>query len=66
MMFVLRGMQQRYRFELAVEDVDSREDWLSAHGSRVPVLIADNGEQQTELCWGRADDDVIVNWLKSH
>ena len=66
MLFVLRDLQPRNGFDLAVENVDSREDWLADHGNRVPVLVANNGHKNTELCCGRIDDAAVLSWLNTN
>jgi hypothetical protein len=49
---VLRGKAYR----LTVEDVDTRSEWRSHYGPRVPVLTLTDG---TELCQYHLDPDRL-------
>ena len=51
----------RDRATLRVLDVDSREDWRVAYGSRVPVLCAGG----RELGEARLDREALVALLES-
>ena len=66
MLFVLREIEPRYGFTLTVENVDSHEEWLTAHGNRVPVLVASNNGEHEELCWGSINDAAVFNWLEAN
>lgn len=51
----------RDRATLRVLDVDTREDWRLAYGSRVPVLCVGN----REIAEARLDREALVALLES-
>jgi hypothetical protein len=59
MIAALRSLQGRFRFEVAVVDVDVDSDLRQRYGERVPVLA--HGER--ELCQHRFDHLAVTAYL---
>lgn len=49
-------------FELERADVDSRPDWKSRHGLKIPVLLTASGEV---LCSVRLDSEAVAEFLRN-
>jgi Glutaredoxin-like domain (DUF836) len=60
MIAALQELQARLPFRLEVTDVDSDHDLRLRYGERVPVLVADNGE---EICHYHLDRDALDAYL---
>ena len=56
---VLRGRDYR----LKVEDVDTRPEWRSHYGPRVPVLTLADG---TELCQYHLDPELLMCFAQEY
>ncbi len=56
----LRALLDGCNYELRVEDVESRDDWLREYGLRIPVLITGDGR---ELCEGRLDAAAVMRYV---
>ena len=59
MIEALRSLQGRFRFEIAVVDVDSEPELERRHGQAVPVLM--HGGR--ELCRHRLETDAVATYL---
>jgi hypothetical protein len=57
----LRDFMAGRPYRLRVENVDSREDWKSRYGTRVPVLATGDGR---ELCHYHFDKAGLVPLTK--
>jgi hypothetical protein len=55
----LRGLQHRFRFDIAVVDVDSSPELQRRYGDDVPVLMHDT----RELCRHRLDAEKVADYL---
>ena len=59
MIEALRGLQGRFRFEIAVLDVDADPDLERRHGDKVPVLMHGG----MELCHYRLEPAIVTAYL---
>lgn len=48
--------------QIALEDVDSREDWKRRYGMKIPVLLADDGSL---ICATRVDVSAVDQLLRA-
>lgn len=56
----LRGLQERFAFELSVVDVDQDAALESSYGERVPVLVLRQPGDERELCHYFLDLPIVT------
>lgn len=64
MITALRMLQGRFKFDLRVVDVDSDDALEKRFGEWVPVLVADSGTVERELCHYFLDEPAVTVFLE--
>jgi Glutaredoxin-like domain (DUF836) len=63
MIAALRGLQDRFTFEISVVDVDSDAALDARYGEWVPVLTAPTADGERELCHYVLDQPTVTAFL---
>lgn len=62
MLEALKPFQKKYRFELAIIDIDEFPELEKKYNELVPVLL----HQDIEICHWYLDKTVLTNYLNSY